>query len=194
MKNDILISLRLLSDAELVAGLKSSLVRERHETANIVAHLAELDTRDVYLREGYSSLFVYCRDALGMSEGEAYNRIEVARAARRFPVVLAMLADGGVTLTAARLLAPHLTPANHRDVLGSARRQDEAGNPGTRGPALAAAGCARFGSARSDVSSRDLASGHRVCRDRSAALRSARLQAAGRHPSYRAWAGARGPD
>ena len=28
------------------------------------------------------SLFVYCRDALGLSEWEAYNRIEVARAAR----------------------------------------------------------------------------------------------------------------
>lgn len=93
MKNDILFSLRLLSDAALVAGLKGSLARERGETANIVAHLAELDTRDVYLREGYTSLFVYCRDALGMSDGEAYNRIEVARVARRLPVVFEMLAD-----------------------------------------------------------------------------------------------------
>ena len=86
-----------------------------------MAHLAELDTRDVFLREGYSSLFVYCRDALGMSEGEAYNRIEVARAARRFPVVLDMLSDGRVHLTAVRLLAPHLTADNHADVLASAR-------------------------------------------------------------------------
>ena len=76
MKNDILFSLRLLSDAAVVASLKSSLARERSETATIVAHLADLDTRDVCLREGYPSLFVYCRDALGMSEGEAYNRIE----------------------------------------------------------------------------------------------------------------------
>jgi hypothetical protein len=121
MKNDILSSLHLLSDAALVAGLKSSLTRERSETANVVAHLAELDTRDLYLREGYTSLFVYCRDALGMSDGEAYNRIEVARAARRFPVVLEMLADGRVHLTAVRLLAPHLTVENHGDMLGSAR-------------------------------------------------------------------------
>jgi hypothetical protein len=121
MKNDILSSLRHLSDAVLVAGLETSLTRERDETASVVAHLAELDTRDVHLREGYPSLFVYCRDALGMSEGEAYNRIEVARAARRFPVVLDMLADGRVHLTAVRLLAPHLTVDNHADVLGSAR-------------------------------------------------------------------------
>src|SRR6185503_18771385 len=58
---------------------------------------------------------------LGMSEGEAYNRIEVARTVRRFPVVLDMLADGRVHLTAVRLLAPHLTADNHADVLASAR-------------------------------------------------------------------------
>src|SRR5439155_26446720 len=37
---------------------------------------------------------------------EAYNRIEVARAARRFPVILDLLAEGSVNLTAVRLLAP----------------------------------------------------------------------------------------
>ena len=121
MKNDMLVSLRRLSDAALVAGLRSSLTREREDTASVVAHLAELDTRDMHIRVGYPSLFVYCRDALGMSEGEAYNRIEVARTARRFPVVLDMLADGRVHLTAVRLLAPHLTSENHSDVLGSAR-------------------------------------------------------------------------
>jgi len=121
MENDILTSLTRLSDAELVARVKSLVARERDATAQLVAHLAELDTRDVYLREGYGSLHVYCRDALGLSDGETYNRIEVARAARRFPVILEMLAAGTVTLTAVRLLAPHLTSANHREVLHSAR-------------------------------------------------------------------------
>src|SRR5207247_2569362 len=95
--------------------------REREATAQLVAHLAELDTRDVYLREGYGSLHAYCRGALGLSDGETGNRIEVARAARRFPVILEMLAAGVVTLTAIRLLAPHLTATNHREVLESAR-------------------------------------------------------------------------
>ncbi|HEU0094678.1 MAG TPA: hypothetical protein VFS78_21365 [Vicinamibacteria bacterium] len=79
-------------------------------TAQLVAHIAELDTRDVHLREGYDSLYVYCRDALGLSEGESYNRIEVARAARRFPIILEMLVAGAVNLTAARLLAPLAAP------------------------------------------------------------------------------------
>jgi hypothetical protein len=121
MQIDILTSLTRLSDAELVARVKSLVARERDATAHLVAHLAEMDTRDVHLREGYESLYVYGRDALGLSEGESYNRIEVARAARRFPIILEMLAAGAVNLTAARLLAPHLTPANHREALDSAR-------------------------------------------------------------------------
>src|SRR6185503_19999239 len=95
--------------------------RERDVTAEVVAHLAELDTRDVHLREGYTSLFLYCREVLGLSEWEAYNRIEVARTVRRFPVILGMLAEGAVHLTAIRRLAPHLTVANHEDVIQWAR-------------------------------------------------------------------------
>jgi hypothetical protein len=70
MQNDILTSLTRLSDAELMTRLKSLVARERDATAQLVAHLAELDTRDAFLREGYGSLHVYCRDALGLSDGE----------------------------------------------------------------------------------------------------------------------------
>jgi hypothetical protein len=58
---------------------------------------------------------------LGLSEWEAYNRIEVARAARRFPMILDLLAEGSVGLTTVKLLAPHLTSENHGEVLASAR-------------------------------------------------------------------------
>src|SRR4029453_5353691 len=87
----------------------------------LVAHVAELDTRDVHLRAGHGSLFAYCREGLALSEQEAYNRIAVARAARRFPLVLEMLEAGVLNLTTVRLLAPRLTPGNHREVLESAR-------------------------------------------------------------------------
>jgi hypothetical protein len=117
---DLLSSIRRLSDDELVARVKSLAARERRATALLVAHLAELDARDVHLRAGYSSLFAYCRDALALSEHEAYNRIEVARAARRFPVVLELLAAGSVNLTTVRLLGPHLTPENCRGILEAA--------------------------------------------------------------------------
>jgi hypothetical protein len=121
MQIDTLASLRRLTDDELVARTKELAARERSATAQLVAHLAELDTRDVHLRAGYASLFAYCREVLALSEHEAYNRIEVARASRRFPVVIDLLAAGSVNLTTVRLLAPHLTMDNHRQVLESAR-------------------------------------------------------------------------
>jgi hypothetical protein len=119
--DDLLQSLRLLLDDELVARLKGLAARERRTTALLVAHLAELDTRDVYLRAGYPSLFAYCRDVLALSDGEAYDRIEVARTARRFPRVLDLLGAGEASLTTIRLLGPHLTSENHEAVLDSAR-------------------------------------------------------------------------
>jgi len=118
---DLLESVRRLSDDELVARLRSLAARERRETALLVAHLAELGARELHLRAGYSSLFLYCRDALALSEHESYNRIEVARAAQRFPIVLDLLSAGAVNLTTVRLLAPHLTGENHRSVLEAAR-------------------------------------------------------------------------
>ena len=48
-----------------------------------------------------------------------------ARAVRRFPVVLAHLADGAVTLTAVCLLAPVLTPENHEGLLAAARHKSK---------------------------------------------------------------------
>ena len=60
---------------------------------------------------------------LRLSEHAAYGRIEAARAARKFPIILDLLAHGTVTLTTVTLLAPHLTPANHLEVLEQARHQ-----------------------------------------------------------------------
>ena len=65
----------------------------REATANLVAHLAELDARRLYLGAGFPSLFTYCCGSLGLSEHETYNRIEAARVGRRFPRVLELLAE-----------------------------------------------------------------------------------------------------
>ena len=125
MHDDLVSSLRRLSDAELVTQLRDIAGRERGAVVLLVAHLAELDTRDVHLRAGHGSLFAYCRDVLSLSEQEAYNRIAVARAARRFPVILGLLEEGALNLTNARLLAPHLTAENHREVLDAARGKNK---------------------------------------------------------------------
>jgi len=125
MQSDVLATLRRLSDAELVERVRELVGRERGCLVEIVAHLAELDTRDVHLRLGHGSLFAYCRDVLALSEQEAYSRITVARAARRFPLLLRLLEEGALNLTTARLLAPHLTPENHERVLEQARHRSK---------------------------------------------------------------------
>lgn len=112
-----------LSNDDLLATVKPLATSECRATAALVRSLMELDTRRLYLGEGYSSLFTYCTQALHLAEGAAYNRIEAARAARRFPAIITALEEGSVTLTTVRLLAPHLTAANHHDVLASARHR-----------------------------------------------------------------------
>jgi hypothetical protein len=114
-----------LSDGALIAEVTRCARDERHATAQLVAHLAELDARRLYLGAGHSSLFTYCRDALGLSEDAAYNRVEAARACRLFPQVLERLVDGSLTVTSVRLLARHLTADNHRDLLAAASRRSK---------------------------------------------------------------------
>jgi hypothetical protein len=121
MDSNILSAVARLSNTELLARVTHLAQREREATAALIAHLAELDKRRVYLAEGCSSLFTYCTQVLHLSEHAAYGRIEAARAVRRFPVILQRLGEGSVTLTTVGLLAAHLTPENHRDLLDTAR-------------------------------------------------------------------------
>ena len=70
--------LRDRSDRELLTGVKVLVAEEREATAQLIAHLGEIDARRLFLAEGCSSLFKYCTEILHLSESAAYNRIEVA--------------------------------------------------------------------------------------------------------------------
>jgi hypothetical protein len=114
-----------LSDGALIAEVTRCAREERHATAQLVAHLAELDARQLYLGAGKSSLFAYCHDVLGLSADAAYNRVEAARVCRLFPQTLAQLDDGSLTVTSVRLLSRHLTAENHRELLAAASRRSK---------------------------------------------------------------------
>jgi hypothetical protein len=114
-----------LTDRNLITEVARLTGLERRATARLIAAIAELDSRRLYLAEGCSSLFTYCTHVLHLSEHAAYGRIEAARAARRFPVILQLLADGAVTVTTVRLLARSLTPENHREVLECATHKSK---------------------------------------------------------------------
>ena len=114
-----------LSDDELLDRVSVLAARERRATAELVAALAELERRKLYLAQGYSSLFVYCTRVLHLSEHAAYNRIEAARASLRFPAILEGIDDGSLSLATVRLLAPILTPDNCGRLLGAAAHRSK---------------------------------------------------------------------
>ena len=114
-----------LSDEQLLNAVNVAAACEREATAHLISLLAEMDARQLHLGQGYSSLFAYCTKCLRLSEHAAYGRIEAARAARRFPLVLERLADGSITLTTLSLLATHLTSANHRHLLNAASQKSK---------------------------------------------------------------------
>ena len=110
-----------LSDRDLLDATTRAAALERQTTSDLLALLAELDSRKLYLGEGCSSLFTYCTQVLHLSEPAAYSRITAARAARRFPILLTRLAEGDLTLTSISLLAAHLTDENADALMDAAR-------------------------------------------------------------------------
>ncbi len=116
-------TLRDVDDRSLLNAAQRLATEERRATAALLRALMEIDKRRLYLGEGCASMFTYCTQVLHLSEGAAYNRIEAARAARAYPVILELLEQSAVSLTAIRLLAPHLTNDNHPTVLAAARHK-----------------------------------------------------------------------
>ena len=114
-----------MSSIELLAATVQAARDERRVTAELLALLAEVDARRLYLGEGCSSLFAYCTQVLHLSEHAAFHRIEAARAARQYPVIIELLTKGDVTLTTVAMLRPHLTSENHEALLEAARQKSK---------------------------------------------------------------------
>src|SRR5215212_2472260 len=112
-----------LSDSDLLSHLSALVARDRSVTTALVVSLGELDERRLFLAAGCSSLFAYCTQILRLSEHAAYGRIEAARCARRFPLILEHIADGSLTLTAVSLLRPVLTEQNAGHLVSLARNK-----------------------------------------------------------------------
>lgn len=113
-------SLRHLGDGALVCATRELVARDRLTTAELLAHLAEVDARRLYAPAGYDSMSAWCAGELHMSEDEAHKRIRVARAAYLHPALFPMLADGRLNLSTALALAPFLTAETATDLLAAA--------------------------------------------------------------------------
>lgn len=119
-KKPPLYSLSDLTSDELIQQLKRLVTRQGELTAQVLAHVGEVDARKLYLRSACSSMFAYCTDVLKLPRGTTYKRICAARAARKHPAIFELVASGELHLSAVCLLAPHLTADNRDALLGEA--------------------------------------------------------------------------
>jgi hypothetical protein len=117
--------LESIPDDELLRRLGELLRQSRRLEHELVAHIAEVDSRKLYAREASSSMFAYCTDVLHLSEAEAYLRIAAARASREHPILLNMLADGRLHLTGIGKLAPYITEGNRDALLARATHRSK---------------------------------------------------------------------
>ena len=117
----------LLDDEALLHALDQLVVVDRRVTADLLAHIAEVDERGLFRGAACSSMHVYCVERLRFSASAAYKRIRVARAARRFPRLLREVAEGRLHLSAICSLAAHLTSENLDELVAFAthRSRDE---------------------------------------------------------------------
>jgi 5-methylcytosine-specific restriction endonuclease McrA len=113
-------SLSHLSDESLLRGLTALVAQDCITTAEMLAHVAEVDERKLYLPAGHPSMFLYCVQELHLSEDAAAKRIQAARAARRFPAIFTAVGSGRLHLSGVVLLAPHLVEETAADLIAAA--------------------------------------------------------------------------
>ena len=90
-----------LSNKELLFQTKFLVQKERNLHIQVLHHLEEIDSRKLYLEQGFSSLFDYAVKELGYSEGAAYRRIKAMKLCRDVPETESRLKSGRLSLSSA---------------------------------------------------------------------------------------------
>jgi hypothetical protein len=120
---DLVTAIHSLDDDALLTHFADVVREDRRVTAELLIHIAEIDARKLWAKEGYPSMFAMCVERFLMSEAAAGKRIQAARTATRFPVIVPLIALGELHVSGINRLAPHLTPGNHEYLLGRAKHK-----------------------------------------------------------------------
>ena len=113
-------NLKNLSDKKLLELVARSVRDERKATLLVLELIAEMDSRKLYLKYGYNSLFVYLTTELNYSEGATHRRITSARMLSKCPETKDMLLDARLSLTTLSMLSGKLTEENKDSLLKEA--------------------------------------------------------------------------
>ncbi len=106
-----------LSSSALLKGISQLVKKERKTQKDFLVFLGEIDRRRLYAVEGYSSLFSFVTQTLGLSESSALKRIQIARTAMRFPDIYSLVEENKVSLSALSKICPHLNAKSAPDLL-----------------------------------------------------------------------------
>jgi len=90
---------KTLSDSDLWDQTKQKAKEERKLTLEVITLLREVESRRLFAKRGFSSLFEYCTQELGYAESEAYRRISAMRLTREMPEIESKIDQGSLTLT-----------------------------------------------------------------------------------------------
>ena len=97
-------TIKQLSNKELLSHTKLLVQKERNIHIQVLRHLAEIDSRKLFFKQGFFSLFDYAVRELGYSEGAAYRRIKAMKLCRELPETANRLQSGKLSLSAASQL------------------------------------------------------------------------------------------
>ena len=92
-------TLKNLSDKDLLIATKNAVRRERETTTEVLRHLQEMERRRLFADLGFSSLFAYAIKELQYSEDEALRRISAMRLLKELPEIEEKIKGGSLTLT-----------------------------------------------------------------------------------------------
>jgi 5-methylcytosine-specific restriction endonuclease McrA len=98
-------SVSMASHDTIRASLSRAIGVEHEATAELLRYLAEYEHRQLHLRDGFSSIYVFLTRGHGYSEGAAARRSTVAKFSRHYPTVLISIAAGDLNLSVVDLLA-----------------------------------------------------------------------------------------
>lgn len=109
------------SDTAVLEELLRECAAVTRKDARIVQLLVDVEDRSLHLLEGCSSIYDFCLNRLGMSEGAAYLRMTSARLVRRFPTLAGYLERGEIDMSKLALLRDHLTEENVDAMIAATR-------------------------------------------------------------------------
>ncbi|PIR23593.1 MAG: hypothetical protein COV44_01985 [Deltaproteobacteria bacterium CG11_big_fil_rev_8_21_14_0_20_45_16] len=92
----------------------------------LIAVLQEIEAQRIFLELGFSSMFKYATEALGLSEANAYAFIAVARKAKRIPLLQKSLDEASVSVSKVKHILAVLEPENSGDWIHKAKTLSKA--------------------------------------------------------------------